>query len=260
MGLIGCGIESSNNTKYQVLIGEDSENIKKFPAADILVIDGEYFSTEDLDDLRNKGVKKIYSYLNIGSLEDFRDYYDAFSDCTLGAYDHWPEEKWVDVSKVKWQNFIGKKAGSLAQKGFDGFFIDNIDVYYQYPKDEIYDGIVQILTGLQKLKHDVIINGGDVFVRRYIESGDNSSKLFTGVNQEDVYTSYDFLEDECKLSSDESREYLQEYLDLVAQNGFDVYVLEYAKDPKIKKDAEAYSKNNGWVCYVADNILLKLNA
>ena len=75
---------------YLVLLGEEPSHIEDFPNCDVLVIDGEYFSAEDVKYIRTKGVKKIYSYFNIGSLENFRDYYDTFSEGTLGGYENWP--------------------------------------------------------------------------------------------------------------------------------------------------------------------------
>lgn len=245
--------------EYLVLLGEGASNIEKFPVADVLVIDGENFTSEDLKYLRDKGVKKIYSYLNIGSIENFRDYYDDYVQYTLGEYDEWQEERWMDVSNSNWQTFILKRAELLARKGFDGYFIDNMDVYYQYPSEKIYNGLVDILVQLSNLDKDIIINGGDVFVRRYMEEEDDNPKNFDGINQEDVYTLYDFSEKKCGINSEEDRKYWQEYLEWVSQNGYDVYVLEYAATRKNIVDAKKYCRKHGWSCYVADNIELKIN-
>ena len=106
--LAACSKEKEH-FEYVVLLGEDSSEIEEFPEADILVIDGEYFSAEDLTYLREKGVKKIYSYLNIGSLENFREYYDTFLEDTLGPYDNWPEERWIDVSENGWICYVADR-------------------------------------------------------------------------------------------------------------------------------------------------------
>ena len=113
--------------EYVVLIGEDNENLDRFPCADVLVIDGEYFTAEDVAYLKNRGVKTIYSYLNIGSIESFRDCYEEYSEYTLGEYENWPDEKWIDVSQEEWRNYIISKGNELSDKGFDGFFVDNVD-------------------------------------------------------------------------------------------------------------------------------------
>ena len=94
----------------------------------------------EIETLKNNNVKEIYSYLNIGSIEDFRSYYDEYSAFTLGEYENWDEEKWIDVSNKEWQEFISKRVDVLSQKGIDGFFIDNTDVFYVYPSDVIISG------------------------------------------------------------------------------------------------------------------------
>ena len=246
-----------NNMEYVVLLGEDSSNIDKFPIADIMVIDGEFYSNEDLKYLRDKGAKEIFSYLNIGSIENFRDYYEEYSEYILGEYENWPDEGWIDVSNEKWQKFVIERAQTLAKKGFDGFFVDNTDIYYQYQNKEIYQGLVEILKNLKDFDKKVIINGGDTFVQKYIKSG--NVKIFDGVNQENVYTIYDFSKKEYTVNSVEDREYWHEYLEFVSENGYDVFVLEYATDIKIIKGAIEFCESNGWICYIADNIELKIN-
>ena len=77
---------SDEAEKYVVLIGEDSEIIEKLSDIDLLVIDAEYFSQNDIARLRENGIREIYSYINIGSIESFRSYDTDFEKYTLGAY------------------------------------------------------------------------------------------------------------------------------------------------------------------------------
>ena len=48
-------INRNDNSEYVVLIGEDREHLAGFPCADTLVIDGEYFTAEDVSYLKEKG-------------------------------------------------------------------------------------------------------------------------------------------------------------------------------------------------------------
>ncbi len=256
-GLAACH-NRNDNPEYVVLIGEDNESLDSFPCADILVIDGEYFTKEHVAYLKNKGVKTIYSYLNIGSIESFRDCYEDYSKYTLGEYENWPDEEWIDVSQEEWRNYIISKGNELSDKGFDGFFIDNIDVYYMFQTKEIYDGIVDILTQLKSGNMDVIINGGDIFVQEYIASGEQSKRIFDGVNQEEVYTSYDFEEKGFGINNKEDREYYRNYLEELLNQGYVVYVLEYADKKEIQNKAIKYASDNGFIAYVTDNIDLDM--
>lgn len=256
--LTSCGQEPLSQPEYAVLLGEESDHADRLPAPETLVIDGAYFSADDVADLKARGVQKIYSYLNIGSLEDFRDYYDEFYPLTLGDYEDWPEERWIDVSVESWQDLCIQLGADLKAKGFDGFFIDNTDVYYHYPTEEIYSGLVEILSVLRGMGMDIWINGGDEFVSRYIGSG-AQERIFDGVNQENVYTMYDFDRNRCLRNTPDEQQYLEEYLAVVADAGYGIFTLEYADDPQIMADARTYDLEQGWTCYVSDNIELKLN-
>ena len=164
------------------------ENIEQFADYEIVVIDAQYYPKEELDAFRSKG-HKVFSYINVGSLEDFRDYYDEYKDLSLGAYEHWEEEVWVDVSQKRWQDFmLNDIAAGLLEKDIDGFFVDNCDVYYVHPKEEILEGLTVIMKGLKATGKKVIINSGDTFMDAYCEQGGKWDDVISGINQESVFS------------------------------------------------------------------------
>ena len=236
--LSACSASTSDSAeKYIVLIGEDSEIIEKLSDIDLLVIDAEYFSQNDIARLRENGIREIYSYINIGSIESFRSYDTDFEKYTLGAYENWPEEKWIDVSAPEWQACTASRVDSLVQKGVDGFFVDNTDVYYNYPQESIYDGILTILDYMDHTGRKILINGGDCFVKKYLTTEKNV--LIDGVNQENVFTAYDFSNDTYTINDKSTREYYTDYLDFAMSHGCTAYTLEYATVPAIRRQAAA---------------------
>ena len=88
--------------KYGVFLGVEKEDFKKIKNYDLIVIDADNLTKDDIKTLKKQGNKKIFSYINIGSLEKFRSYYDDFKDITLGDYENWDDEKWVDVTNKRW--------------------------------------------------------------------------------------------------------------------------------------------------------------
>lgn len=250
--LSGCSAKED----YGVFLGLDNSNLEIFTFYDTVVIDAQYFSKEDVEFLHENDVK-VLSYLNVGSIENFRDYYEDFEYLTLGIYENWEEEKWVDVSVQEWQDFIcGTIAKEIYEKGIDGFFVDNCDVYYNYNNEEIYQGLVNILGNISNYDKDVVINGGDKFVARYIEENAGISGVLTGINQEEVFSTYDFNAGISSKSSDEEREYYQNYIDKCSRLGADVYLIEYTNDIKIIKEVEKYCNKRGFKYYIADSIEL----
>ena len=106
---------------YGVFIGISKEDGMKLNNYEVLVLEPTEFNKDDIKKLHEKN-KKIYAYLNIGSLENYRQYYGEFKDKTLGAYENWKDESWMDVSDKEWQDLIVNDLGkSIADKGFDGF-------------------------------------------------------------------------------------------------------------------------------------------
>lgn len=101
------------------------------------------FRRKDIRKLHADGTK-VYSYLNIGSVENFRPYYKTYEHLAIGDYENWEEEKWVNVADKDWQEFMDTLAGKLKKKGVDGFFIDNCDVYDYAHKKDIFDGLTVI--------------------------------------------------------------------------------------------------------------------
>lgn len=182
-------------------------------------------------------------------MEEYRPYFKQFENITLSVYDDWPDERWVNVASKEWQDFIINDLGKKYSKmGFDGFFLDNTDVYYHYQKEDIFNGLCNILTGLKKYNISLIINGGDSFVTECIDK-DIYRNLFDGINQESVFTNED--------SSGETSSYYKTYLKNIKKTSLDVYLLEYNANAALSKEIDRYCKENGFIWYNAKGKQLK---
>ena len=76
----------------------------------------------------------------------------------------------MDVANPDWQKFIGQLSQELYEKGVDGFFIDNCDVYYYDPHESIFEGITAILQNMMTFGKTVI---GSISVGIYNEPKTN---------------------------------------------------------------------------------------
>ena len=235
--------------EYGVFIGVTDEDEYDFDDYETIIIDAQYFTIEEITQLKKEG-HIVYSYLNIGSLEEFRDYYDEYKGICLKEYDGWEGEYWVDITDSDWQFFITDKLSiELMRKGIDGFFVDNLDVYYEYKYESVYNAAVNILQKLKAESAGVIINGGDVFVREYEKKTGDLSSILNGVNQECVFTTLSG-----EKSDEDDREYFEEYLKGLS---CDVYLLEYTDDDQLKKEIMTYCRNNGYNYYITEDVELK---
>lgn len=240
---------------YGVFIGLEDKDIENLYTYETVVIDGQYFSKEDIKQLHNHNVT-VYSYLNVGSLENFRDYYNTFKDITLSTYDNWEEEYWIDVSNTSWQNKIYDLADCFYSKDIDGLFLDNFDVYDLYNTDEIFNGLTTILENLSTYHKPIIINGGDTYITSYMNQNNNITDLISGINQESVFTSIDFMNNSFKERNQEDRQYFQNYIETCSDNGVDVYLLEYTNDSSLIHKIEEYCSEHSFQYYISNNLEL----
>ena len=239
---------------YGVFLGINGNEYDKLKDYRVVVIEPSEFSSNQIKQLQTEG-KKVYGYLNIGAVEEYRPYFNRFEELFLGVYEDWPDERWVNVADSEWQNFIVNELGKqYSDMGFDGFFLDNADVYYNFETEDIYQGLCEILQALKNYNIKLVINGGDTFVTRCI----NENKyLFDAVNQETVFTSINFENGTYGAQTEEETTYFKGYLATVKNFGLSAYLLEYAADQTLSQKIDAYCAENGFIWYNAKNMDLK---
>ncbi len=260
-----CTKAESPKKDYGVFLGisgntgierKDKEALQKLKNYRMVVLEPSNFSPEQIREIKTEGTK-VYGYLNIGALENFRPYYEDFKKDSLAPYENWEEEYWMDVSNPQWQDFLINSLGKqYAAMGLDGFFLDNTDIYYQYPKEDIYQGLKTILTGLKQYSLPLILNGGDTFVQKSIEDG-SALSLFDGVNQECVFTKIDFSKPSYLSQDKETKSYYEEYLEKAKTAGLSVYLTEYHANSELSQEIEQYCKENGFLWYNAESLELR---
>ncbi len=242
---------------YGVFLNADASSLEQLKKYDLIVIDAQYFTKSDIELLHQNGTR-VYTYLNIGSIENFREYYTAYEKLTIGRYEHWDEEKWVDVADPDWQKFIEQLSQELFEKGVDGFFIDNCDVYYYAPRESIFEGLTAILQNIMTFDKAVIINGGDTYVTEYRDRYGTIDHIMTGVNQESVWSAIDFDKGTFYEQTRETRDYYCKYLEACQADGMDVYLLEYTTDKKLIPKIKKYCNEHDFHFYISNSLELEL--
>jgi hypothetical protein len=258
-----CAADSPAGEKndYGVFIGLGPANLPKLCNYRTVIIDAAYFSSEDIAALHQNRVR-VYSYLNIGAIEDFRlsdfpQIYDAgLAALALGDYAGWPGERWMDVSAAQWQDaLINRAAPFLAAKEIDGFFLDNSDVYYFAGEtDAVFQGLLRIIEGIGARGKPLILNGGDSFVSRALVGGKLPPRV-KGINQESVFTSVDDNTKEFGVQDSNTKKYFQRYLQLCKDAKLTVYLTEYAaaKNGTLINEIKSYCEKNGFLFYIANS-------
>ena len=227
----------------------------------VLVVDPAHFEEREIASLKASG-HTVYGYLNVGSLEAFRPYYGRFRRFVLGRYENWDGEWWVDVSAAPWRDFVvSELAAEYVRKGIDGFFVDNCDVYHYKKSRGIFDGLTEALRRLSGYGLEVLINGGDEYATAALEEYGSIAGLFSGVNQETVFTriNFDKLNFETGAfgrSREEDRQYFLSYLEKMEGAGAKIRLLEYTRDADLAREIERFCGARGWECFISGSVEL----
>lgn len=223
-----------------------------------IVIDAQEYTYEEIQAFRAEEMR-VYSYLNVGSLENFRDYYDEYKDLCLGKYEHWDDEQWIDVTSERWQAFILEElAPSIVEKGCDGFFVDNCDVYYQYPTEEVLRALGTIMEGLVDTKLEVIMNGGDAFIDAYTTTIGPWTNVISGINQETVFTKIDWDTGTFRARNSSDNEFLfyTEYIERYAEQGVYIYLIEYTQNAGVQNEVIDYCREHNFMYLLSPTLEL----
>lgn len=124
-------------------------------------------SADDVRALRRSGAL-VLAYLSIGTVENWRHYAANVPDrWTLGPVDGWEGERYVDARVEGWQRMMEREARTLREAGFDGVYLDNVDVAEEFP--ETARGVVDLVRRLRSAAPELLIVGQNgLFVARQL--------------------------------------------------------------------------------------------
>lgn len=82
LSISSFNINAADKKAYGVFVGLNRNKIEKLYNYEQVIIDAQGYTKSDIKKLHKKGVK-VYSYLNIGSLETYRSYYNKYKNTAL---------------------------------------------------------------------------------------------------------------------------------------------------------------------------------
>jgi len=133
---------------------------------------------EDVELLHDRGML-VLAYLSVGTVERWRHYAAGVpSSWTLAPVEGWEGERYVDARARGWRELMRREARALAAAGFDGLYLDNLDVAEGFPQTR--PGVVTLVRELRRAVPDILLvaqNGLSVATRIPID----------GIAHEDVF-------------------------------------------------------------------------
>lgn len=133
------------------------------PQDGLVVIEPEDYAAAEIAALK-KGGARVLAYLSVGSVSDERSYYKELEPYTLGPLEDWPHERYLDVRAPQVREWLQNRAREFRRRGYDGYWLDNLDVYEEYRSTEMFRSLVAVLHAIKAVGGYVMVNGGMLFL------------------------------------------------------------------------------------------------
>ncbi|RMD86972.1 MAG: hypothetical protein D6808_02290 [Candidatus Dadabacteria bacterium] len=201
-----------------------SEEISKLQQYDLVVVDGTDTSSEQVAQIKANGAI-VLGYASAGTIEEGRWWSEKLKEkFSIGYWEEWGEW-YAAVSKRKYRIFFLRKiAKPILKKGFDGLFLDNVDMISQFPRQT--RGMKRLLKMVRKKlgsQRLLFVQNGDNIIGKF-------EKYIDGWNREDVTSTYNFDSKTYQLQPEKDRNSaLAKIIEMISK-GFIITTADYTAD------------------------------
>jgi len=199
-----------------------------------IVVDPGHVTDAEIQKLKQYG-GKVIAYVSVGESERWRDDYSTIKEeLFIGVNKGWDSDI-MDLTQPEWMKFlVEQRFNSLAQRNFDGFFLDTLDSYQAVLKKEKWasqeQGLTKIIQTLSQQHPDAII-----LLNRGFPVLKNVHTIIDGVVAESLYARWDPIDKEYGDVKDNDREWLLNKLNIVKkQFKLPITIIDYI--PPSKRD------------------------
>ncbi len=130
----------------------------------------------------------MLGYLSVGTIENYRPWYKQLKPYRIAPDRNWHGEYYAQVRRRGYRRALTRKiAPKLYAKGFDGLFLDNVDMIENYKRQA--RGMRKLVAALGRLVH---ADGGYLFAQNGFSVIRPMLADLDGWNREDVTSTYRF--------------------------------------------------------------------
>ncbi len=236
-----------------MLSGGSEEVAGRLGDFDLVVVDGELARTDEVAALRSRGVT-VLGYLSVGTIEKWRSWYPRLKRYRLSAWRDWKDEWFADTSKGAYRREItGRIAPSLLAKGFDGLFLDTVDMIETRNHIGQRPGMRELVLDLASMVHA----GDRLLFTQNGRWGLGKLRLLDAIdgwNREDVTWTWDFDRHRYVRNEPRARRAALRELSEMAGRGLTVTATDYTRagDEAARSEAVANACAAGALPYVSD--------
>lgn len=209
----------------------------------IIVIEPEDYTDAQIKAIKAKGYTVI-GYLSIGTISTERPFYKKYSQYKKKRLPDWPKEFYMDMTKAPWTNFLINRASSLKKRGFDGWWLDNLDVYEEYKSAATFSACWNLLKNIKKIGGYVMVNGGSEFFDNAMDKNKDLTKVVDGVTQEEVWSLIKDYSGKGKFGTQTKSQgsWYRKYMIRLLKFKVETYLLEYTRSATLKTKIKIWCK------------------
>lgn len=243
--------------KYKVCLTTKVNTDKLEKGTGIIVIEPDDYTKVQVAAIKKKGYK-VLAYLSVGTIEKERKWWHEYEKYKLKRLADWPKEFYMDVRKAPWRTFLLKRATMLKKMGYDGWWLDNIDVYSEYKSKTMFDAMGVIFRSIQGLKGYVMINGGSEWVDDAIDRKLKLKAYIDGYTQEEVFSRITDYSGKGKFGKQNKADsdYYKSLLKKAIKRDVGGFCLEYTRDKALKDKIKSWCKANKASYYISKDVNL----
>lgn len=250
--LLGCNPAKKSINEFGVCYGKVNANdVMKFKH---IVLESLHYSNAEMINLKSTRTELI-AYMSVGEINKYHPSFPLISDHLKSDETHW-ESYHLDLNNNEVKEVLFGVVHSIAQKGFHGIFLDNVDHYGIY--GPLKDDKTAFVELLREIKHQypnlkIWQNAGlDLIAetRDYIDV----------VLVESIYTDYDFVEKQYLLRDANVRDRKINYIkELKKKWNIPVYIVEYSDNDEVGNKITKYHESNKISSFISTIDLQKIH-
>lgn len=252
--LLTPAIASNQQTSSVVFYYNNIDSVRELMNYDRAIVTPALITQRQIKTLHEAGTQ-VYAYLSVGEY-DGKTLPAPLRQASPTRNKNWQSHV-MDLSATAWQSHLLTQANAHLAKGFDGLFLDTLDSYYLFAKDQAsqatqQQALVQVIDALSSMAHapELILNRG-------FEVLEQLNVPIQAVVAESLYHSYHPLDNSYRPVSTTDHKWLTQQLNQVKALGHEVIVIDYipAEDREAQKAAAKRLLAEGYTPYISDGML-----
>jgi len=205
----------------------DPESIKGY---DYVILESQFYNIYEIRKIKSQN-EKVLAYISIGEVNEHAPHFKEIKDYTAGKNEIW-NSYYLDLKSEKTVNTLLRIIDRTLEKGYDGFFLDNVDNYTTWgaQPNQKADLVKFLKTISEKYPEKIWIQNAGV------ELIDETAPYVDALVLESVATNYTFDDKSYKLRPEaDFKAYASKLTDISKKHNLPVILIEYADTEKLYK-------------------------